>query len=59
MKKGESCDIGKKVKCPRCSHEFTPDTDLLDEYDQKKDKNEELNVLASCPICGNKTRLEF
>jgi len=59
LEEGKSCDLNRTVKCPRCTHEFKPDTELLEEYDRKKEKNEDLNVLASCPICGNKTRLEF
>jgi len=59
MKEEKGCDINRTVKCPRCSHEFKPDSELLEEYDTKKETHEELNVLASCPICGNKTRLGF
>jgi len=58
MSKKEGCSI-KKVVCPRCKTEFEPDSELIEEHEHKKSKNEELNVLASCPICGNKTRLEF
>lgn len=60
MTSKDSCSLSdKKVICPRCNHEFKPDPELVEQYEHKKEGNPELNVLASCPICGNKTRLEF
>jgi len=56
-----SCKLGEKTVCPRCSHEFVPDENLLEEsrIESEKGGSGELDAIVACPICGSKLKLKL